>query len=236
MRAMSASVAASLTSMRPHKAFERRGVQHPFRNREPVFAENRMVRDDLVEAFVVEASRDLVEMDMLVAEYRLCVDAIDLPPFEEVVLGLRDEAGAVGAFCEAPRGFQPLAAIIVCVPVLGRREKALLEIADDDAAGALAVVVPLLDERDGELAHFGALKSSLTMPLALAKSICPAKRSFIAAMTRPISFIWAAPSSAMVASAASLVSSSLICLGMKERMTAISSRSPAASSGRLPAS
>ncbi len=51
-----------------------------------------------------------------------------------------------------------------------------------------------------------------------------------------MSFIAAAPVSAMTALAAALVSSALICLGMKERMIAISSRSCAASSGRLPAS
>jgi len=49
-----------------------------------------------------------------------------------------------------------------------------------------------------------------------------AERSFNAAITRPISFIEAAPSSAITALAAAFASSAPICCGMNSRMTVIS--------------
>lgn len=55
--------------------------------------------------------------------------------------------------------------------------------------------------------------SDLTAPLALPKSILPAKRSFSTPITLPISLGPAAPVSWMTAVMAALTSASLICLG-----------------------
>ena len=57
------------------------------------------------------------------------------------------------------------------------------------------------------------VSAAFTMPLALPKSICPANFAFSTAITLPISFMPAAPVSAMAADIAAFTSSSDICFG-----------------------
>lgn len=70
----------------------------------------------------------------------------------------------------------------------------------------------LLPGRKKEIRR-GYFNSSFTAPLALPKSIWPGKRSFKAAMTRPMSLGPSAPSSAISAVTAAFTAPSSICCG-----------------------
>src|ERR1700692_598388 len=63
----------------------------------------------------------------------------------------------------------------------------------------------------GEVRKNHPVSAALTMPLALPKSICPAYFAFKALITLPMSFIPAAPVSAIAAAIAALTSASDIC-------------------------
>jgi hypothetical protein len=68
------------------------------------------------------------------------------------------------------------------------------------------------------------------------KSICPVKRAFSSAITRPMSRTVAAPTAAIAASTAAAVSASLSWRGRNSSMTRISRSSLSASSSRPPSS
>jgi len=74
----------------------------------------------------------------------------------------------------------------------------------------------------------------IIIPLAFPKSSCPAYLAFRAPITLPMSFMEAAPVSAITPLMAVSISASLICLGKKRSIMLISLRSLAARSSRLP--